>query len=293
VDELVRLLNALLMLALPLALGAYVARRLRMGWKLFFVGAATFIGSQVLHIPFNLWVLAPRLDAAGLAQATEGLPLLILAIAYGLSAGVFEEVARYLVYRFWIRDARRWREAIQFGVGHGGAEAIILGVLGLYAFLQLMALRDGDLATLVPPEQLELVRAEVAAYWAAPWHEALAGAVERALALCLQTAFAVLVLQTFTRRNPLWLLAAIIWHAVVDALAVIGLVRGWSIYTIEGAAAVAALISLVALFALRPREETDAAGKGENPEPLAIVKSQELPTQAVPSERLEDSRYAG
>jgi uncharacterized membrane protein YhfC len=293
VDEFVRLVNALLMIALPLALGVYIARRQRMGWRLFFVGAATFIGSQVLHIPFNLWVLAPRLDAAGLAQATEGVPLLILAVAYGLSAGVFEEGARYLVYRFWIRDTRRWREAVQFGVGHGGAEAIILGVLGLYAFFQLMALRDADLATLIPPEQLELVRAQVAAYWAAPWHEALAGAVERALALCLQTSFAVLVLQAFTRRNPLWLLLAVAWHAAVDALAVAGAVRGWPIYAIEGAVAVMALISLAALIALRPREEAGAAEDAQVPAPQSNVARRDPAPQAVSSDRLDDSRYTG
>jgi uncharacterized membrane protein YhfC len=293
VDELVRLLNALLMLAAPLALGAYVARRVGMGWRLFFVGAATFIGSQVLHIPFNLWVLAPRLGAAGLAQATEGLPLLILALAYGLSAGVFEEGARYLVYRFWIKDTRRWREAVQFGVGHGGAEAIILGGLAVIAFFQLTAMRDTDLVALVPAERLELARAEIEAYWAAPWYEALAGAVERALALCLQTSFAVLVLQVFTRKSPFWLFAAILWHAVVDALAVVGVVRQWSIYTIEGAVGVMALISLAALFALRPREEGDKAKEKEAPEPQAVVRRDEPPIQAVPPERLEDSRYTG
>jgi uncharacterized membrane protein YhfC len=281
------------MLAVPVALGAYVARRVRMGWRLFFVGAVTFVGSQVLHIPFNVWVLAPRLASAGLAQATEGLPLLGLALAYGLSAGVFEEGARYLVYRFWIKDARRWREAIQFGVGHGGAEAIILGGLALLAFFQLTAMRGTDLAALVPAERLELARAEIAAYWGASWYEALAGAVERALALCLQTSFAVLVLQAFTRKNPLWLFVAILWHAMVDALAVVGVVRQWSIYTIEGAVGVMALLSLAALFALRPREQGDTGQGKEPPEPPALVRRDEPPIPAVPPERLEDSRYTG
>ena len=42
---------ALLMIAMPLALGAYLIRRSRSGWALFLVGAVTFIGSQILHIP--------------------------------------------------------------------------------------------------------------------------------------------------------------------------------------------------------------------------------------------------
>ena len=55
-------LNPLLMLALPVLLGMFVARRLGQSWRLFFAGAATFVASQVVHLPLNAWV-------NGLAQA--------------------------------------------------------------------------------------------------------------------------------------------------------------------------------------------------------------------------------
>jgi uncharacterized membrane protein YhfC len=220
-----------------------------------------------------------------------GAPLIALALAYGLSAGVFEEGARYLVYRFWIKDARRWREGVVFGVGHGGAEAILLGALALYAFFQLTALRDADLATIVPAEQLEIARAQITAYWAAPWHEALAGAVERAVALCVQTSLAVFVLQAFVRRNLLWLVAAIVWHAVIDALAVVGAVSGWAIYAIEGAVALTALISVAALLALRREHEENSEEEAAAPRPPALPG----PARDGPmsSEQLDDSRYTG
>lgn len=292
-DELVRLLNALLMLAIPVALGAFLARRLRVGWRLFAVGAATFVASQVLHIPFNAWALGPALQSAGLAQADRGLPLILLALVYGLSAGVFEEGARYLVYRFWIKDARRWGQGVMYGAGHGGAEAMILGALAVYAFFQLTALRNADLTSLVPPEQLELARAQIEAYWAAPWYEALAGALERVLALCVQIGLAVMVLQAFTRRNLLWLIGAITWHAVVDALAVVGGARGWSIYAIEGLVAITALLSLAAIFALKPRRD-EAPAEAPAPPPLpARAVGHEAPPEEASPEQLDDTRYAG
>jgi uncharacterized membrane protein YhfC len=293
-DELVRLLNALLMLAAPLALGVFLARRLRVGWRLFLVGAATFVGSQVLHIPFNAWVLAPALQAGGLtSSAPAGLPLLVLGLAYGLSAGVFEEGARALAYRFWIKDARRWRDGVMYGAGHGGAEAIILGGLGVYAFFQLVALRDADLAGVVPPEYLELARAQIAAYWGAPWYEALAGAVERILALCVQTSLAVLVLQAFVRRNPLWVVGAIVWHAVIDALAVVTSVLGWPVYAIEGVVAVGALLSVVAIFALKPKhEEPPADVVGPRPPP-APPSGPGKSLREASLERLDETRYTG
>jgi uncharacterized membrane protein YhfC len=291
-DELVRVLNGLLMVAVPLALGVFLTRRFRMGWRLFLVGSATFIASQVVHIPFNSRLLAPALGAAGLAQATQGLPLILLALAYGLSAGVFEEGARFLAYRFWIKDARSWKQGLIFGAGHGGAEAIILGALALYAFFQLSALRSVDLATVLPAEQVEAGRAQVEAYWAAPWYLALAGAVERVLALCVQTSLAVLVLQAFVRRNGIWLAGAIAWHAVVDALAVVGVVRGWSVYAIEGVVAVTAVLSVAAIFLLKPKESEPSAVPPAGPAPRPIDRSEE-PLTDVPRERLDDSRFSG
>jgi len=44
-------LSALLMILLPLALGACLARRYRVPWSLFGWGAVTFIGAQLVHLP--------------------------------------------------------------------------------------------------------------------------------------------------------------------------------------------------------------------------------------------------
>ena len=48
-------LNGLLMIAIPLLIGAYLTRRFKLGWGLWWIGGITFILSQVGHIPFNAW----------------------------------------------------------------------------------------------------------------------------------------------------------------------------------------------------------------------------------------------
>ena len=45
-DIAVRLLNCLLMIAMPIALGIYLVRRTGQRWKLFLVGAVLFVGSS-------------------------------------------------------------------------------------------------------------------------------------------------------------------------------------------------------------------------------------------------------
>jgi uncharacterized membrane protein YhfC len=208
----------------------------------------------------------------------------------GLSAGIFEEGARYLMYRFWAKKARSWDEAVMIGAGHGGIEAILLGVLTAYALLQALALRGVDLATVVPAEQIEVARLQLEAYWAAPWYASLLGAVERAFAICLHLSLSVLVLQCFTRRKWFWLPLAIGWHALVDGVALVAVQRLGPYWT-EALVGVMAVISLGILFALRPRPMTSHASQDARPAERTPLPSrqEERPTQV----QLDDSRFAG
>ena len=194
-DIVIRSLNALLMIAMPLALGVFLYRKQGTGWRLFGVGAVTFIASQLLHLPFNIWVLNPfirRLDES-MASAPY---MIVAALLLGLSAGIFEEIARYLVYRSRLKAKRdrSWASALMFGAGHGGIESIFIGVLVIYGFVRLFAYKDANLETLIPIDQVEIVRSQVDLFWSLPWYGAILGAVERAATLCFHMGATVLVL---------------------------------------------------------------------------------------------------
>ena len=296
-DIALRGFSALLMIALPLAVGLYLTRRWQKGWGLVFVGAVTFISSQVGHLPFNGAVLNPVLARLGFGAEPGPPPVLALATAallLGLSAGIFEEGARFLVYRFWIRRARTYREGVLFGLGHGGAEAIAVAVLAILQLAQAYALRGQDLSTIVPADQLAVAQAQLDAYWAIPAPAALLSAVERASALAVQITLAVLVLQAFTRRRGwLWLLAAILWHAAIDAAAVFTGVQ-WGTYQGSVAGAVAseimvgvfALVSLWFLVRLRPTESSAEVTPPSPPSP-----ARPLAPPPLRAERIDDTRY--
>jgi uncharacterized membrane protein YhfC len=288
-------LAALVMIGMPLALGAFLVRRFKTGWGLFLIGCVTFIGSQILHIPFNAYVLNPLLASLGFGEETgPGVALAIAALLLGLSAGVFEEGARWLAYRFWVRKARTWPQGIVFGSGHGGAEAFIAGLLALATLIQLTALRGQDLASVVPADQLAAAEMQVAAYWALPGWAAFLAAAERASALAVQITLSVIVLQAFLRpRGGLWMLAAIGWHALVDAVAVfVGITAGVYAGSVQGmlvAEAVIAglaLISLVILFRLRPARELEI-----HQEPLPLPHAGPLSSELQPPADLNASRF--
>jgi uncharacterized membrane protein YhfC len=282
-------LNFVLMIALPIALGIFLARRLKLGWGLWAIGAATFVLSQVVHIPLNIGLTALFAKDI-LPPPPESWRLYFNLAVLGLTAGLSEETARYLVYRFWIKEARTWREAVMFGAGHGGIEAIILGGLVALTFINMAALRAMDLSTLgLSAEQLTTAQKQLAGFWSAPWYATLLGAVERAFTIPFHIAMAVVVLQAVRRNNLLWLGLAVFLHATVNAVAVYALgVVGpyWTEAIIAGFSA----LSLVLLFALKPAHEEMLSA------PVTTLPSTAAPRPTAPESdlrrKMDDSRFS-
>jgi uncharacterized membrane protein YhfC len=293
-------LNPLLMISLPVLLGILLSSRLRTEWRLYALGMVTFVASQVLHIPFNQWLLNPLLQRLAPNADGGGAALVVVAVFLVLSAGVFEETARLLMLLGPLRKARSWRDGLMFGAGHGGVEAILLGLLSFYALVQLVALRDVDLAATLAPSQVETVRTALTVFWGMPWYEHLIPTLERVFAICLHLGLTILVLQALTRRNWLWFGLAVLWHALVDAVAVFALPT-WGVYITEGLVAIFGLLSLALVWLLRdraPEPAVQAAAEqatapsspgGATPSPLAVT----IPTlQTEPdAQAIENSRY--
>ncbi len=286
-------LNALLMLLSPIALGVVLARKARAPWNLFGIGAATFIGSQIVHLPLN----------AGLTEAFRWLwPLPtpkpwhipFNAAVLGLTAGVCEEMARYVGYRFVARSARAYRDALMLGAGHGGIEAIILGLLTGYTFIRLVSVQYTGLDVLgLSGPDLDLARQQVSAYWSSPAYLAVLGAVERFFALSLHVSLSVLVLQVFVRRQWRWLWAAIGYHALADAATVLLVQLHWPALAVEYVIGLSSLGALGILWALRPRHALVPA----EPDPILIAGASALPVSSAGAERrareqIDNSKYA-
>jgi uncharacterized membrane protein YhfC len=284
---LARILSFSLMIVMPIGLALYLSWKLKTEWKLFGIGVATFVISQVFHIPFNGLVLNSLVSRLGLSLDQTGLQLALVALIYGLSAGVFEEVTRFLGYHWWIKEERDWKSALMFGAGHGGIESILLGGVVLLAFIQATTLQGTDLSTVVDADQVEVARAQIEAYWAVPWHLAILGAVERLATICFHLSATVLVLQAFRRKNGIWVVLAVCWHTFVDATAVFAS-HTWNPYITEGLILALGIASVVIIFVLKSPDEPQASGI-----PTLPNEDTPLEIQAItPSEtNLEDSRY--
>ena len=275
-----------LMILFPILLGAWIRRKYGIGWGVFGIGAATFVASQVVHIPLNY---ARGLLTGGRGVATW--PLIPLALAAGLSAGVCEEGARWIVLRFFARKTRGWRAGLQFGAGHGGAEAIILGLLALVNVVGLLVVRSLGAAALgLPAEAASQMQAAQASYWGTNAALPLVAGLERLAAIALQISMALLVMRAVTRRNPVWLLAAIGLHTAIDFWGVWALQTLGTLWTEVGLAPLAAF----AVWLIWRLREAPAAAEPETA-PVLIPNSSDLAPRTLSPEELarraEASKY--
>lgn len=278
-------INYALMILIPIVVAIFIRRRTGAPWRLFFIGAVTFIASQVLHIPFNAVVLRSGLLST---DTTVWSSLIIYAVFLGLSAGVFEETARYLTYRFWAKDARSWSRGLMLGAGHGGSESILVGALAAVNFVALLAAVNNETAmNALPADQRSLVTSALAQIMDAPTGTLLLGAVERVFAITAHLAMSLLVLQVFLRRNIAWLFASIGFHTLLNMVAVIAASR-LSPFATEGIIGLFALLALVIIFRLRTPEPEPAPEPEALPPPASAAALDLRPTD----DALDRSRYS-
>jgi ABC-2 type transport system permease protein len=208
------------MIVTPLILAAALRRQVAVPWWLFLVGTATFVGSQVYHLPLNNWLVDLGLIGSVGSDAPD---LLRTAVILGLSAGVSESVARAVGYGLLFRfgQAQKRADSLMVGLGHGGIEAMLVGgVLTAATVSSLWALQDVDLATLsLLPEQLAAVQRQMIFFEQSPLIAFLPFA-ERLIALTLHIFLSVLVWRAFQERQPLYFVAAVAYHSFFDATAV-------------------------------------------------------------------------
>lgn len=112
--------TVIISIGLPLLLFFYAYRQKKV--MPFLLGSAAFLLSQILlRIPL-LQYLGENYPAYTMMSMTN--PILF-AIMIGLSAGLFEELARFILMTFLVKQ-RNFQAGFYFGAGHGGIEAVLI-----------------------------------------------------------------------------------------------------------------------------------------------------------------------
>ncbi|MBR3629549.1 MAG: YhfC family intramembrane metalloprotease [Oscillospiraceae bacterium] len=149
-------------------------------------------------------------------------------IMQAVFAGVFEECGRYAVMRWGIPNHDQYRDAVSYGIGHGGLEHVILsiGSAELYGFFVALLYRTQGMAAFAPGgagaflmeglDEAGMLEVLKGVSEADALHSlfGIAGAFQL-FSICMSVLVCTAV---HYDPGPKWLLAAIGLHTVVDII---------------------------------------------------------------------------
>lgn len=201
---------ALMTLVFPVVLLLVLCLKHKISPKPMAVGILAFFVSQVcIRIPM-LQVLAAQPWYKAFAKNQTVLYLIIVCF----TAGLFEETARYLGVRFFLKDQREYRDAVAFGLGHGFCEVVLLvGLSEVSMFAVGMMINGGSFNPSVASAKQtidSMLKITPVVPLTAVW--------ERVSAVMFHLFATVLVFRAVREKKILWYFAALGAHTVLDSV---------------------------------------------------------------------------
>jgi len=219
------IISLLVTLVLPIAAGIWVNKHLNISWRVITLGALGYLISQVLlTFLYSGYTSLTGVDPQALA---EGAAFTLQVIVSILIASLLGVILRWAGMRFIKMPLVNLEAAYGIGLGYGGIESILqVGFPLLMTFLTMLQYTNPQASGLDP-----LVIDQLETLWqVSPWVP-IAGSLERIEALVMHITVTILILQAFTRKNPLWLGAAVglevLINGLIFRLAELGIPYGW------------------------------------------------------------------
>lgn len=208
---------------LPIVLCILVCKKTRARISSFFIGAATFV--------LFVLILESIMHQVVLGATGDTITgnIWFYALYGGMAAGVFEETGRYLAMRLCMRKTLDKPNAILYGVGHGGIEAILLIGLTYVSNLTIAVLINSGLAPTmlavydVNSTLYQQVQEQLLAIATTPSWQFFIGGLERISAITAHICLSYLVYLAVKERKLPYYLLAILLHFLMDAIAVVAM----------------------------------------------------------------------
>lgn len=248
------LVSTLVVFALPMILGVIFLRRWGASPLAVGVGVLGFLVPQVLiRIPVLQW-----LNQQPFYQELAAQPW-FLALFLSLTAGLFEETGRWIGYRYLLKNRLQFKNALAYGVGHGGFEAIFLVGLGyLNLIIFSFMINNGTFDSLAAP-QLGLAAEEIRTQLiSTPSYLYLVGGLERVFAIAVQLGLSVLVFYSVKRQEARFYWLAVLLHMLVNLPAVLLVSAGVGILWIELWVAICAAVAVWYVMRSQRQEQQHA-----------------------------------
>lgn len=207
------LISGALCVLLPVIALLVVARKYFLQGRAIFFGIGAFLLFALLIEP-----MVTNLVLGTFSILTESAAGSVIYIC--IAAALFEETARYASFVLLHKYDRGLGTALNYGIGHGGAQAIFLVGLSMFANATTAnMLNGGQLAGMtegMAQENIAALEQTIQLYLSTPPTQYLAAGVERLAVVPLQIALSVLVYLAASKKSSIWFYPlAILLHAAV------------------------------------------------------------------------------
>lgn len=247
------MISIALSIGLPVGLIVYFMIRKKFVWQPVAVGVLVFMISQIfLRIPLQM-----RLSQSEWFQSMMSNTLLY-GLFLGLTAGLFEELGRFIGLKRMPKRRAFW-DAIGMGLGHGGIEALIIGMQILNNLTIAQAINDGSIYTLYANADQTLVAQMIEVLTKTESYVFLLSGIERICAITIQIGFTVLIMKAVRKKDFKFVLLAIALHTLVDAP--LAILAQYGMLVTEGYVVICAVIAF--MFILRCAKENWQADEFE------------------------------
>ena len=241
--------SMLLSLAVVIAAFVYGRKRLRASVSSFFVGMGVFILFALVleSLMHNLILLTP------VGQKIFG-NMWLYALYGGAAAAIFEETGRIFAAKTFLRRQNDAENAYMYGAGHGGVEALFVGVVSQISNLSLaMTVNAGQTDALLAPltgaqydaalEQLRALSGPSSAFFLAGY--------ERILALVLHICLSLILFRGLRQKKAGLVVLCYVLHFALDAILVL-INRSFGIIPAEAFCTVFVLLVVLLTMKLAP-----------------------------------------
>ena len=226
--------------AAPIILAVLIRKKTGAKISSFFIGCGIFVGfalilEQILHTVV--------LSAAGPVLQKN---IFLYGLYGGLAAAVFEETGRFTAMRFCMKKNLDSGNALMYGAGHGGAEAIlIVGVTYISNLITALMINSGILqqgfsamdSAAGGADMQAAAYGQLSALWETPAYVFYLAGVERAAAIALQVCLSFLVYQAVKagkgKGSAKYFAAALLIHFGVDFVTVVSSGSGMPSWAVE------------------------------------------------------------
>lgn len=211
------IIGLLIGVVLPAALAVYLIAKRKFSLSCFLLGIGCFfLFASVIESLLHYYLLEVNKTTSSVIMGST----IIFSLYGAFMAGIFEEVGRFIMMKFFMKKDQEFKDGFMFGLGHGFIESsIIIGSSFLnyiiYSFMinsgsfdsALASVPEGSKAAVMDLKNF-LINTSPSIY--------LLGGFERVLAIIIHIAFSLIVLYGIRNKKIQYLFIAILGHAIVD-----------------------------------------------------------------------------